>query len=240
MKICVIGAGAIGGLLAAKLARAGEDVSVVARGAHLAAIARAGLILDRGRRARSSRGRGQRSHRRSRRTGSHHPRHEGASGRGGRRASSPAIIGPRDADPDRAERHSLVVFLQAWRPARRRAAGERRSRRRHRRPSADRPRASAASSIRRRRSNEPGVIRHIEGNRFSLGEIDGSKSERIVRVVGSLRARRLQGAGRRRRARRNLDEALGQSELQPDQRADPRDARRTSAASRRRARSPPR
>ena len=45
MKICVIGAGAIGGLLAAKLARAGEDVSVIARGAHLAAIASNGLTL---------------------------------------------------------------------------------------------------------------------------------------------------------------------------------------------------
>jgi 2-dehydropantoate 2-reductase len=28
----------------------------------------------------------------------------------------------------------------------------------------------------------PGVIRHIEGNRLSLAEIDGSKSERVVRV----------------------------------------------------------
>jgi 2-dehydropantoate 2-reductase len=28
----------------------------------------------------------------------------------------------------------------------------------------------------------PGVIRHIEGNRFSLAEIDGSKSERVLRV----------------------------------------------------------
>lgn len=27
---------------------------------------------------------------------------------------------------------------------------------------------------------EPGVIRHIEGNRFSLGEPDGSKSERVL------------------------------------------------------------
>jgi 2-dehydropantoate 2-reductase len=45
MKICVIGAGAIGGLLATKLAHAGEDVSVVARGAHLAAIAANGLRL---------------------------------------------------------------------------------------------------------------------------------------------------------------------------------------------------
>jgi 2-dehydropantoate 2-reductase len=41
----VIGAGSIGGLLAAKLARAGEDVAVVARGAHLAAIRHDGLRL---------------------------------------------------------------------------------------------------------------------------------------------------------------------------------------------------
>ena len=38
MKICIIGAGAIGGLLAARLARNGEDVTIVARGAQLAAI----------------------------------------------------------------------------------------------------------------------------------------------------------------------------------------------------------
>jgi len=45
MRICVVGAGAIGGLLAVKLARAGEDVTVVARGAHLAAIREHGLKL---------------------------------------------------------------------------------------------------------------------------------------------------------------------------------------------------
>jgi 2-dehydropantoate 2-reductase len=45
MRVCVIGAGSIGGLLAAKLARAGEDVSVIARGAHLEAIRKDGLRL---------------------------------------------------------------------------------------------------------------------------------------------------------------------------------------------------
>jgi 2-dehydropantoate 2-reductase len=45
MKICVIGAGAIGGLLAAKLAEAGEEVGVVARGAQLKAIREHGLVL---------------------------------------------------------------------------------------------------------------------------------------------------------------------------------------------------
>ena len=45
MKICVVGAGAIGGLLAAKLQLAGDDVSVIARGPHLAAIKANGLRL---------------------------------------------------------------------------------------------------------------------------------------------------------------------------------------------------
>jgi 2-dehydropantoate 2-reductase len=45
MKICVYGAGAVGGLMAAWLARAGHEVSLVARGAHLAAIRRDGLRL---------------------------------------------------------------------------------------------------------------------------------------------------------------------------------------------------
>ena len=45
MKICIVGAGAIGGVLAAKLAGAGNEVSVVARGEHLAAIRARGLTL---------------------------------------------------------------------------------------------------------------------------------------------------------------------------------------------------
>ena len=45
MKICVVGAGAIGGLLAVRLAQAGEQVTVVDQGAHLQAIQRSGLEL---------------------------------------------------------------------------------------------------------------------------------------------------------------------------------------------------
>ncbi len=48
MNITVIGAGAIGGLMAAKLAAAGEAVSVVARGEHLKAIRERGLVLKEG------------------------------------------------------------------------------------------------------------------------------------------------------------------------------------------------
>jgi 2-dehydropantoate 2-reductase len=43
VKICVYGAGAIGGLMAAWLSRAGHEVSVIARGAQLEAIQREGL-----------------------------------------------------------------------------------------------------------------------------------------------------------------------------------------------------
>ena len=43
MKIAIFGAGAIGGYLGAKLARAGEDVTLIARGPHLAAMQANGL-----------------------------------------------------------------------------------------------------------------------------------------------------------------------------------------------------
>ncbi|HEX4367882.1 MAG TPA: 2-dehydropantoate 2-reductase [Rhodopila sp.] len=45
MKICIYGAGAIGGHLAARLYKAGAEVSVIARGAHLAAIQANGLTV---------------------------------------------------------------------------------------------------------------------------------------------------------------------------------------------------
>jgi len=45
MKICIFGAGAIGGYMGVKLAQAGADVSLVARGPHLAAMNFKGLTL---------------------------------------------------------------------------------------------------------------------------------------------------------------------------------------------------
>ncbi len=45
MRICIFGAGAIGGYLGAKLALAGADVALVARGPHLAALQARGLTL---------------------------------------------------------------------------------------------------------------------------------------------------------------------------------------------------
>jgi 2-dehydropantoate 2-reductase len=45
MKIAIVGAGAIGGLLAVRLSLSGQDVTVIDRGAHLAAIRERGLKL---------------------------------------------------------------------------------------------------------------------------------------------------------------------------------------------------
>lgn len=46
MRIAVFGAGGIGGYLGARLAQAGEDVVLIARGAHLAAIRTHGLLVE--------------------------------------------------------------------------------------------------------------------------------------------------------------------------------------------------
>ena len=46
MKFCIYGAGAIGGLIGAHLARSGQDVTLIARGAHLAAMREKGLKVS--------------------------------------------------------------------------------------------------------------------------------------------------------------------------------------------------
>ena len=45
MRICIFGAGAIGGYMGAKLAGAGAEVGLVARGPHLKAMRENGLTL---------------------------------------------------------------------------------------------------------------------------------------------------------------------------------------------------
>ena len=49
MRYVVYGAGAVGGVIGGHLQPAGLDVTLVARGTHLAAIRRDGLVLDRAR-----------------------------------------------------------------------------------------------------------------------------------------------------------------------------------------------
>ena len=180
MKICVIGAGAIGGLLAAKLAEAGEEVGVVARGAQLKAIREHGLVLreeDRdivARVAASDRiadlGEpdlivlGMKAHQVA--------------------AVAPevgSIVGPR----------TLVLTAQngiPWWYFFKHGGPREGVRLQSVDPGGviadhlpiDRVIATVvypAAEIER-----PGVIRHVEGNRFSLAEIDGAKSERISAI----------------------------------------------------------
>ena len=46
LRVAVVGAGAIGGVLGARLQQAGHDVVFIARGATLAALQTRGLVLD--------------------------------------------------------------------------------------------------------------------------------------------------------------------------------------------------
>ena len=180
MKICVIGAGAIGGLLAAKFAEAGEEVGVVARGAQLKAIREHGLVLrqeDRDLVARVAASDriadlgepdlivlGMKAHQVA--------------------AVAPevgSILGPR----------TLVLTAQngiPWWYFFKHGGPREGVRLQSVDPGGviadhlpiDRVIATVvypAAEIER-----PGVIRHVEGNRFSLAEIDGAKSERISAI----------------------------------------------------------
>ncbi|MFZ2107212.1 MAG: 2-dehydropantoate 2-reductase [Roseiarcus sp.] len=180
MKICVIGAGAIGGLLAAKLAEAGEEVGVVVRGAQLKAIREHGLVLRQedkdivARVAASDRiadlGEpdlivlGMKAHQVA--------------------AVAPEVgsmLGPR----------TLVLTAQngiPWWYFFKHGGSREGVRLQSVDPGGviadhlpiDRVIATVvypAAEIER-----PGVIRHVEGNRFSLAEIDGAKSERISAI----------------------------------------------------------
>jgi len=180
MRICVVGAGAIGGLLAAKLARAGEEVSVVARGAQLAAIRSQGLKLI-----------------------------ESDEPFTAKIAASDRIadLGPQDLIVLGVKAHQLAAAVSDIAPALDentliltaqngipwwyffKHGGPLEGRRLQSvdpggivaaRLPVDRVIASvvysAAEIVR------PGAIRHIEGDRFSLAEIDGAKSERVMAV----------------------------------------------------------
>jgi len=179
MKIAIVGAGAIGGYLGAKLANAGEAVTFIARNQNLAAIQKNGfrLILEDGREE-------------------HAP--------GVRAAQRMADAGPQDAVLLTVKAHQLgdlLPDLQAllgpntmvvtmingipwWYFHRLAGAHEGRGL-----ESVD-PGGRIAACIPSERIIgsvvypaaelvAPGVVRIIEGNRFTLGELDGSRSERI-------------------------------------------------------------
>ena len=176
--ICVFGAGAIGGLMAARLEAAGTPVSVVARGPHLAAVEAGGLVLESG---------GERVVTRP------------------RTVSDPALLGPQDYLVLTLKAHSLEPALPQLRPLigpgttivaaingvpwwychglpepfrdRRVEAVDP-----HGALWAALPPAQTLACIVYPAAEvaQPGVVVHTYGDRFSLGEPDGSRSERAA------------------------------------------------------------
>lgn len=186
MKICIFGAGAIGGYMGAKLAEAGADVSLVARGPHLAAMQANGLTLI---------------------------EESGTKNLPVTVSDNPADLGPQDYVIVTLKAHSVPPVVDKMRPLigpnttivsgvngvpwwyfhniGTDLEGTRLA-------SVDPGDAQwngfgpdnvlgcvvypAAEVI------EPGVIKHIEGNRFSLGEPSGEKSERAMALSKALSA----------------------------------------------------
>ena len=184
MRICVFGAGAIGGYMGVKLAEAGADVSLVARGPHLAAMKSNGLRLIE-----------ETSETTVSPVASDDPEELGvqdyiivtlkAHSVPGVVSKMAPLIGPNTTIVSGVNGvpwwyfHGVGGVLEGTRLA-----------------SVDPGDAQwngfgpdkvlgcvvypAAEVV------EPGVIKHIEGNRFSLGEADGSKSDRAVALSKAL------------------------------------------------------
>lgn len=188
MKICIVGAGAIGGYLAVRLARAGAELTLIARGAHLEAIRANGLILE-----------GRDGARETIHPAMATPDMAEAGPQeivivGVKAQSLPALAAPMRAlyGPD-----TMVVYAQNGIPwwYFHRHGGQYDGRR----IEAVDPGGIIAAHTEIERVigcvvypaaeiAAPGLIRHIEGNRFTLGEIDGSKSERISRLAAFFNA----------------------------------------------------
>ena len=185
MRICVVGAGAIGGMLAVRLALTGHEVSVVIRGANLAAVRADGMRLIMGGEEQVARV-----------TASDDIASLGPQDLVilGMKAHGVAAVAPQLAalnGPD-----TVVMTAQNGIPwwYFHKLAGPWEGRRLE---SVD-PGGAIAANIDADRVigsivypaaelERPGVIRHIEGNRFSLGELDGADTERVRRVAQALR-----------------------------------------------------
>lgn len=180
MKICIFGAGAIGGYLGAKLAAHGTDVSLVARGPHLEAMRTNGLRLI---------------------------EETGETNVSVTASSDPQDLGEQDYLLITLKAHSVPPMVEKMAPLIGKHTtilscvngvpwwyfykfgGDLEGTQLE---SVDPAGAQwngfgpekvlgcvvypAAEVV------EPGVIKHIEGNRFSLGEPDGQKSDRIVNL----------------------------------------------------------
>jgi 2-dehydropantoate 2-reductase len=185
VKICIYGAGAIGGLLGVKLALAGVDVSMVARGVHLAQMQASGVTLISG---------GETSV-------CHIPC-----------VADPAELGIQDYIIIALKAHSVPSVIDNIMPLCgpetaivsavngipwwyfHRLGGDIGERaiecvdpgaRQWKVFTPERALGCIvypACEIR-----EPGVVEHLQGDRFSLGEPSGEKTDRVARLAGALR-----------------------------------------------------
>jgi 2-dehydropantoate 2-reductase len=182
MKIAVIGAGAIGGLVGARLALAGEDVTFIVRGANLQAIRANGIRLiemdGRERVARNVRA-------------SDDYRHAGVHDLVILAMKAHQVEAVADDVAALFGPHTVVVTMQNGIPywyfhghGGRLAGTCLRSVDPAGRVAAGIPAERVIGSVVYPASDllAPGVIRHTEGDRFPLGELDGSTSERVLRV----------------------------------------------------------
>jgi 2-dehydropantoate 2-reductase len=184
MRIAIFGSGAIGGYLAVELARAGQEMAVVARGPNLAA------IREHGRRRRIA--------------GEERVARPEAS-------DDPAAIGPVDYLFLTVKAHSLPPIAERLAPMLGPDTavvtaingvpfwyffGQEGPLRDHRLEAVD-PGGVLWRTIGPERCIgcvvypacelvEPGVIEHIEGDRFALGEPDGTRSERVEQLSAAL------------------------------------------------------
>jgi len=177
LKFAIVGAGATGGFLGAHLARAGEDVLLVARGPHLAAMRERGVTVRSG---------GEEFTARPDCTDDlgaigaaevviltlkAHAIPPVAAAIGAALGRDACVVGAQNGIPwwYFEDRHLEAVD----------------------------PGGEIARSIPYRRVVgcivypatrvvEPGVIEHLEGNRFTLGEPDGSRSERVQAIAAAL------------------------------------------------------
>ena len=186
MKICIFGAGAIGGYLGAKLAEAGAEVSLVARGPHLAAIKKNGLSLIEGDETKTF---------------------------PVKAAEDPAELGIQDYVIVTLKAHSVPPVVGKMQPLIgpettivsgvnglpwwyfHKIGGPLEGTRLETVDPGDAQwngfgpdRVLGCVVYPAAEVTEPGVVKHIEGNRFSLGEPDGSKSERALALSKALGA----------------------------------------------------
>ena len=185
MKICVVGAGAIGGFMAVRLAGAGHDVSVIARGPHLAAIQARGMRLVE---ADQELVAGDLTA--TDRIRDLAPQDLVLLALKAHQIAAvvddlPALFGP----------DTVMVTLQNGIPwwYFQKLGGEFADRVVETVDpggvlftSVDPDRVVGCIAYPAATVAEPGVIRHIEGNRFPVGELDGSSSERVTRILETL------------------------------------------------------